>query len=321
MSFNFNVLFLGTGVSTAIPNLRHVLDMNNGDEKCSVCNDAIHSAESKNKRNNVSIAILYQHDNKQKCVLIDAGKTMREACLTQLPKHCISEVNAILITHGHADAMMGLDDVRDLQKAERVQVPDPTHPDRVTNGFRILSGEMPIYVTKDTMTTISSAFPYLCNEPCYLVKEDNILSRRIALLKFTVIEDTEKVCIEGLNIQCFPVWHGGKYVSLGFSIGKEGEFVYISDVKLIPQETWDYLKAIVKIKVLVLDALDREGIWSHCGLYEAIDIAKQLQPEKVLFTGMCCEMGLHEDVEKELASMGLPYHLAFDGLVLNDFEN
>lgn len=314
----FDVLFLGTGVSTAIPNLRHILDMGS-EQKCPVCVDAMSNPLSKNKRNNVSVAIIFQESGQKKCIMIDAGKTMRDTCIAQLLKNDVSEVHGILITHGHADAMMGLDDVRDLQRAQRVQVPDPLHPGQFTAGFRILSGLMPIYATTETLSTVSSCFPYLCNEPCYLVKEENILSRRIALLKFTAIQDTEMLEVEGLSIQCFPVWHGGKYVSLGFSIGKEGEFVYISDVKIIPPETWTYLKSIQKIKVLVLDALDKEGIFSHCGLYEAIDIAKQLCPEIVYFTGMCCEMGLHDEVEKELANMGMPYHLAFDGMRLDGF--
>lgn len=53
----------------------------------------------------------------------------------------------------------------------------------------------------------------------------------------------------------FPVLHGGDYISLGFSIGKEGEFVYISDVKAIPPDTWAYLKGLSRIKTLVLDSL------------------------------------------------------------------
>lgn len=53
----------------------------------------------------------------------------------------------------------------------------------------------------------------------------------------------------------FPVLHGGSYISLGFSIGKEGEFVYISDVKAIPPETMAYLKSLPKINTLVLDSL------------------------------------------------------------------
>lgn len=49
--------------------------------------------------------------------------------------------------------------------------------------------------------------------------------------------------------------HGGDYISLGFSIGRAGEFVYISDVKAIPPDTMAYLKSLPRIKTLVLDSL------------------------------------------------------------------
>jgi phosphoribosyl 1,2-cyclic phosphodiesterase len=99
----FKIVFIGTGVSTAIPNLGHILN-----DSCVVCRDANTQSGSKNKRNNVSIAIIFTgDDNTEKCVLIDVGKTMREACMPVLPKHGIKQVSAIVLTHGHADAILG----------------------------------------------------------------------------------------------------------------------------------------------------------------------------------------------------------------------
>lgn len=315
----FKVVFLGTGVSTAIPNIRHVLDYGKF-ETCFVCKDAFDNPKSKNKRNNVSIAIIFEFNNEKKCIIVDAGKTMRDACMRILPKHDIHEVNGIFLTHGHADAMMGLDDVRDLQHAEQVTIEDPHNPGCMTSGFRILSGCLPIYLTDETMEVVKGAFSYLTNEPRYLNKELNVLERRVAYLKFNIIKDTEEVLVAGMRVKCFPVWHGGTYVSLGFSFGKDGEFVYISDVKIIPEETWKYLKSIPKIKVLVLDCLGRCGIWSHCGLDEAIEIAKELSPEEVYFIGMGCGIGLHNDIEKEIQNDFTNFHYAYDELVLDNFE-
>lgn len=317
----FEVVFLGTGVSTGIPCISHVLDKTT---PCAVCQHALNVPDSKNKRNNVSIAITFQHgdEDKKKCILIDVGKTLRDACISQFPKHDIAEVHAILITHGHADAMMGLDDVRDLQIATRVQIPDPHHDDgRLCYGFRVLSGPLPIYCTEPTMTCVQNAFPYLTNgTPPYLDETNNILERRIALLNFTVIEEWQKLTVHDLPIQCFPVFHGGKYVSLGFAFGSLQEFVYISDVKIIPQQTFYYLKSIPKIKVLVVDALDMDGIWSHTGIEEAIDIVEALKPEVAYFTGIACGMGLHNDMEAQLQSRNISYHLAYDGLVISGME-
>jgi hypothetical protein len=70
---------LGSGVSTALPNMRHVLDFATSSYPCSVCKDGI-IAGSKNKRNNVSIAITFDDvlTKEKRCIMIDAGKTMRQ---------------------------------------------------------------------------------------------------------------------------------------------------------------------------------------------------------------------------------------------------
>ncbi len=317
----FEVLFVGTGVSTGIPCLGHVLRAQ--ESPCLVCDHALRVPTSKNRRNNVSIALTYQDKNsKKRCILIDAGKTMRDACMKWFPQNNISQVHGLVITHGHADAMLGLDDVRDLQTAIGVEVVDPHYDDgRKAHGFKILGGPMPIYLTKSTMETVQGAFPYLASsKPSYLDEENCILDRRIALLDFRVIDEWAKIENDGLTIQCFPVYLGGKYVSLGFSIGKPGEFVYISDVKVIPQETWYYLKSLPRIKILVIDALDMTGIWSHCGIAEAIEIVQALNPVKAYFTGISCGMGLHDETESEVQIQNPSIFFSYDGMRLQDLK-
>jgi phosphoribosyl 1,2-cyclic phosphodiesterase len=313
----FNVLFLGTGVSTAIPNLGHIFNKTN----CPVCIDATNRTDSKNKRNNVSIAVTYQDESeKDRCVIVDVGKTMRDGALSLLTKHNIVDISGILLTHGHADAIFGLDDVRDLQLCQSEDVPDPNNESGFVTGFRLVSGVLPIYLNRETMTTVSSVFGYLTGEHQWLDKERKILQRRVACLDFNVIESTSTLDIHGLSVRCFPVYHGGTYISLGFSFGREGEFVYISDVKIIPATTMAYLKSISRIKTLVIDALDRKGIFAHMGLNEALDVIVELQPERAILTGMSCGMGLHEEVERELAERAPTTTLAFDGMHLSGFE-
>jgi phosphoribosyl 1,2-cyclic phosphodiesterase len=308
---------LGTGVSTAVPNLQHVI--NQDSPRCAVCIDAFTSPGSKNKRNNVSIAILFEDSNQEnKCVVIDVGKTMRDACMTQFPKFGISSVNAIVLTHGHADAVFGLDDVRDLQISRSAKVTDSEGVEHV--GFKVVSGPITVHLTEETMRTVKQCFSYLTNEPDFLDREKNIIERRIAYLKFDVIDPNSSFLAAGLPIKSFPVYHGGKYISLGFSIGKPGEFVYISDVKIIPEESMRYLMSLPRIKVFVIDVLNTDGIFAHMGLNEAIEIVKILNPHFTYFTGMTCSIGLHDEIEAQLAKSLPNAYYAFDGLQLGEFD-
>lgn len=314
----FRVLFLGTGVSTAIPKLDHIL-FNTG---CKICHDAASDPQSRNRRNNVSIAVLYKDrmEGKDRCILVDVGKTMRDSCLRLLPTQDVQQIDAIFLTHGHADAMLGLDDVRDLQRFTVVEVPDAEAGGQLIHGFQVAGGALPIYLTRDTMDVVSQSFGYLVNAPEYLDEAANVIRRRIACLDFNVISESTVMEVSGLPVRIFPVWHGGQYVSLGFCFGKEGEFVYISDVKVIPPETYGYLQGLPRIQTLVLDCLDRNGIWSHIGLEEALEVVGVLQPEHTYLVGMSCGLGKHSDIEAELSEKWPNVHLAYDGLLLSGFQ-
>lgn len=210
----FKILFLGTGVSTAIPNIFHMVVKSRPGKPsegcCKVCNDAM-DYNSKNRRNNVSIAILFLDpiNGSEKCVMVDCGKTMRDACIRLLPKNGIVNVDAILLTHGHADAILGLDDVRDLQESVTVTVPHPSIPSETSVGFKIVSGPLPIFLHAETMKDIKNKFDYLTEPPKYLDKDNHVIERRVALLDFQVIDVNESFRLFGLPIRSFPVWHGG----------------------------------------------------------------------------------------------------------------
>lgn len=319
---DFSVSFLGTGVSTGVPSINCVLS--NTKPNCEVCTHANTVSGSKNRRNNVSIAIQFaDSEGAERCVVVDAGKTMRDGVLRLFPVLGIKSVDAILLTHGHADAMFGLDDVRDLQKSEQVSVCNAQTDFKPMSGFRVVSGALPIYLHQETLNVVKSAFGYLTNPPEYLDKDAEVLQRRVAYLDFRVVPVETTLNLHGLPVDVFPVYHGGTYVSLGFTLGSNKSFVYISDFKIIPEATMTYLLSIPRIHTLVLDALDLKGIYSHAGLYESIEIAKILNPEVVYFTGMSCDIGDHDEMEETLKRL-IPagnYHFAYDGLRIDGFQS
>jgi hypothetical protein len=79
--------------------------------------------------------------------MVDAGKTMREQCIRLLPRHNIRTIDALLLTHEHADAILGLDDVRDFQQ----------------QGTRHLDWlpPLPVYLHQQNFDEIKRRFSYL----------------------------------------------------------------------------------------------------------------------------------------------------------------
>lgn len=119
---SFDLTFLGTGVSHSIPKLDHALDST----VCAVCADAVKGGVlSKNKRNNISACIRFfdsssEHDeatpSPYAVAVIDVGKTFRDSVLSWFGGLHVAHIDSVLISHKHADAIGGLDDLRDLQR-------------------------------------------------------------------------------------------------------------------------------------------------------------------------------------------------------------
>lgn len=83
-------------------------------------------------------------------VLIDCGKTFRDAYFKVMVRWNIRVVDALLITHGHADAVAGLDDLRDLQTMHMI-----------STGDWVVDSFIPTYLTYTTMETLQRAVDYI----------------------------------------------------------------------------------------------------------------------------------------------------------------
>ncbi|KAJ1340232.1 hypothetical protein BSLG_005118 [Batrachochytrium salamandrivorans] len=68
---------------------------------------------SKNRRRNTSGMVRFMHsDGRMRNVVIDCGKTFYDSALSWFVEYRLRHIDAVILTHGHADAMMGLDDLR-----------------------------------------------------------------------------------------------------------------------------------------------------------------------------------------------------------------
>ncbi|KAL0914435.1 hypothetical protein M5K25_014781 [Dendrobium thyrsiflorum] len=189
---------------------------------------------------NTSLLIDYVDENgAHKYILIDVGKTFREQVLRWFTHHKIPRVDSIILTHEHADAVLGLDDIRAVQPFSPTNEIDPT----------------PIYLTQHAMESLAEKFPYLVKKK---MKEGEEV-RRVAQLDWRIIEsDCAKPFISsGLEFVPLPVMHGEDYVCLGFLFGKKSRTAYISDVSRFPATTEHLISKAGggQLDLLILDTL------------------------------------------------------------------
>uniref|UniRef100_A0A6N2N263 Metallo-beta-lactamase domain-containing protein n=1 Tax=Salix viminalis TaxID=40686 RepID=A0A6N2N263_SALVM len=202
---------------------------------------------------------------------------------------CISvrlrTIDAVIITHSHADAIGGLDDLRDW-----------------TNNVQPY---IPIYVAERDFEVMKKTHYYLVDTSVVTP------GAAVSELQFNIIHK-EPFIVNDLKFTPLPVWHGRDYCSLGFRFGN---ICYISDVSEIPEETYPLLK---DCELLIMDALrpDRSSS-THFGLPKALEEVRKIQPRRTLFTGMMHLMD-HDNVNEYLAKLmeteGLDVQLSYDGL-------
>lgn len=206
-------------------------------------------------------------------VVIDTGPDFRYQMLRQQVDH----LDAILFTHSHKDHIAGLDDVR---------------------AFNRKQGEsIDIYADISVHDALKREFFYAFHPQAYFgVPQLNLIS----------IEKNITFPLFGQSVLPVEVMHY-KMPVLGFRIG---DFTYITDAKTIDADTIDQLSGT---KILVLNALQKEQHISHLTLDEALEMADRIGAEQTYFTHISHNMGLHEQIQRDLPS---GVHLAYDGLEL-----
>ena len=248
--------FLGTGTSQGVP----VVACN-----CRVCQST--NNKDKRLRSSVYVKVYNAH------ILIDAGPDFRQ----QMLRSDIRLLDAILITHEHADHIFGLDDIRAFNW--------------------IQSKPMDIYVEERVQKSIKRVFDYVFAKFRY----PGIPEMDLHIIKNETffVHEIPVIPIRGLHHK-LPVF--------GFRIGT---FAYITDMKTIEKEELEKLKGL---DILVLNALRQEEHISHFNLKEALELIKQLMPQRAYLTHISHQMGFYEEVMKLLPEN---VSLAYDGLKLS----
>lgn len=211
-------------------------------------------ANPKNHRTRPSCLLKGPYGN----VLIDCGPDMR----MQLLRENILSVNAVIITHTHADHVMGMDDVRAFCKKD-----DPP---------------MPVYTAERYQRDIERIYPYAFEAP----------KPGIWVPRYDMREVPEVIREGGMSIQTFWVDHGSMPV-LGVRVG---DFAYITDVNRIPDSVWPLLKGL---STLVLDGLRYRPHPNHFHYEQAIETAQAIGAGQTYLTHLA-DVYDHDKTNAEL---------------------
>ncbi|CAH7671070.1 beta-lactamase-like protein [Phakopsora pachyrhizi] len=304
------LLLIGTGTSSQVPSIA-CLTQPREEDSCECCR----SKDMKNQRRNTSGILRVYSDSepdRPKHILIDAGKSFCEAARDHFAKNKIRELSAVVLTHPHADAVNGLDDLRAWTLGGEIQK------------------TIPIYCNQYTLSEISKAYGYLVDTTSRTGGGD------VPSFEWHVIEDDVPFEVLGVRIAPLPVHHGTffgdnpkPYICLAFLFDRS--ILYMSDVSYIPDSTFELIDQLMfpvqKLPVLVVDTLRVANHSSHFGIAQSIHAAKRLSASKTYLLGFghqvshacwehCCEAISRGELpsKEELPAADPRYH---KGLIEN----
>eukprot|EP00043_Microstomoeca_roanoka_P007129 m.68917 g.68917 ORF g.68917 m.68917 type:complete len:324 (-) comp13707_c1_seq1:331-1302(-) len=315
------VVLLGSGPSTGVP---YIACLIRAESDCAVCREASENPDSRNHRGNPSLLIQYPAEDGLKNIVIDVGKTFVSGAKRLFPKLGVQGLDAVILSHDHADAVLGLDDLRSFHYLVET-IDDATDEKKLVPAQPIET-----FCSDETMDRMELVFPYLVPR-----RQDEMLisgepKRFVSWLNWTVVTKLKDKSIDidptfsvfGLEIQPLRMLHGGTYICLGFVFGPtDARIAYLSDVKVFPKATMDYLLSI-KIDIMFIDCLyiEREHD-THIGLPEAVDVARKLRPRQTVLLGLTHEFDYNafDQVLETVLEPGEDLNIAmgYDGMIFD----
>lgn len=258
------VVLLGTGGSAGVPQIGGA----DGAGDWGACDPT----EPRNRRSRSAIAVTGPDGT----LLVDTGPDLR----TQLLACKIRQIDAILYTHAHADHILGLDDVRILN--------------------RIAGRPLPAYANAATLAQLTSRFPY-----AFLPWDKPNFFRPV--METTEITAGETINVLGMQINLLDQDHGFSR-TIGLRIG---DFAYCTDVVRFDPAIFERLRGL---DTWVVDCFQRRPHHTHAALAEVLEWVRDLRPRRTILTHMGTDMDwanlvkvLPADVEPGVDGMVLDF--------------
>ena len=210
----------------------------------------------------------------ERSVVIDTGPDFREQAL----RAGINRVDGVFYTHGHADHIMGMVDLRPLSFTA------------IREG-----GPIPLFASSETARVLRQIYDYTFSpQATYPTR---------ARVKLEPL--TERMQIHGVEFVRVPVMHGEMEIT-GFRFGNAA---YLTDVSEIPESSFALLEGL---EHLALSALRHKPHPNHATVEQAVGWAKRIGARHTWLTHIAHELG-HEATNRMLPD-GI--RLAYDGLTV-----
>jgi riboflavin kinase/FMN adenylyltransferase len=250
------ITVLGSGTSMGVPSLAC---------HCRVCS----SRDPHDNRLRPSLLLSRNGQN----VVIDTTPDFRQQAL----RAGLERLDAVLLTHGHADHIMGFDDIRPYNLRQQTA--------------------LPVYSNEETFEIIRRAFAYVFDGKPKLSSIPSV----------TLIEAQEPFELLGVTFTPIPLLHGDMQV-LGFRFGRAA---YLTDFSSIPDSS---LALLHDLDELIIDALRDIPHPMHQTVEQALALVKKLSPRRAWFTHIAHDLP-HAETNERLRHLGYSnVHLAYDGL-------
>lgn len=212
-------------------------------------------------------------------ILIDTSPDLR----THMINNNIRKIDAVLLTHAHADHLHGIDDLREIN--------------------RITGKPIDFYAAKQAMDYVLNRFAYIFSDPEKMCPIDfpTLIAHTIEYNKDFMVNDIKitPIKLEGHNMP-----------STGY-IFNDGEIVLLSDFETISQDVIDSLKG--KVKLLIVPLTTPHKVPYHADLKMVLDYIEQIAPKKVAITHMAVECD-YDDINRRTPDF---VEVGYDGLKID----